>query len=201
MSFGRPAFLGTTRSISVVNDVSELDNRENYEHKFGERFGQHWASFRVRTVAPKGIPSTNKFDPPVVDHFHRFVKPSGWFSQAVGEYSGNQNPYQWQRLRVGPLVPNYFEGFDASDSGTPWVSLFRRDVSVPGFVATETGPSEDAFSLRMRVRRGASDTPAARAISPFGVGAYPVGAGSLMNMTQFIRPDGNMDNYRKGAPQ
>lgn len=201
MSFGRPVFLGTTRNVNVVNDVSELDNSENYEHKFGERFGQHWASFRVREIHPAGIPSTNKFERPTVDYFHRFVKPTGWFSQAVGQYSGSQNPYQWQHLRVGPLVPNYMEGFDASVWGEAWVSLFRRDVSVPGFVATQTGPSEDAFALRMRVRRGTDDTPAARAICPSGVGAHTVGGTSLMNMRQYIRPDGNMDNYRKGAPQ
>ena len=201
MSFGRPILMGTQRYIEVVNNISELDDAELPEHKFGERFSKPMVAYRVRKLSPTGIQSTNKFDPAVVDHFHRFLKPTGWFSQAVGEYSGSQNPYQWQRLRVGPLVPNYMEGFDASACGEAWVSLFRRDISVPGFVATETGPSEDAFALRMRVRRGATDTPAARAISPFGVGAASVGGTSLMNMTQYIRPDGNMDNYRKGAPQ
>lgn len=201
MSFGRPVMMGTRRNIEVVNNISELDDAELAEHKFGERFSKPMVAYRVRKLSPAGIHSTNKFDPAVVDHFHRFVKPTGWFSQAVGEYSGYQNPYQWQRLRVGPLVPNYMEGFDASACGETWVSLFRRGVSVPGFVATQTGPSEDAFALRMRVRRGTSDTPAARAIYPSGVGAHTVGGTGLMNMTQFIRPDGNMDNYRKGAPQ
>lgn len=201
MSFGRPVMMGTQRYVSVVNNISELDNEELAEHKFGERFSKPMVAYRVRKVSPSGIASKNKFDPAVVDHFHRFVKPTGWFSQAVGEYTGNQNPYQWQRLRVGPLVPNYMEGFDASACGEALVSLFRRDVSVPGFYATEIGYADDAFALRMRVRRGESDTPAARVISPTGAGAPLPGMSSMMNMRQYIRPDGNMDNYRKGTLQ
>lgn len=200
MKFGRPVLLGFTRNVNVVNDVSELQNPESPEHKFGERFGTAWASHRVREVKPTGIASSNKFDRPVIDYFHRFVKPAGWLSQQVSSYSGSQNPYQWQHIRVGPLVPNYVEGFDVAEFGEPWVSLRVRDVGVSGFTATEMGPSEDMFAKRLRVSYKDVFSPPARTISTLGADAVRIGYPGLMNLTQYIRPDGDMTNFRKGAP-
>ena len=55
------------------------------------------------------------------------------------------------------------------------------------------------FNKRMRVRLGTPNGGAPRRVSPRGDVHSAVGAPGLRPGTHYIRPDGNSDQYRKGA--
>jgi hypothetical protein len=56
------------------------------------------------------------------------------------------------------------------------------------------------FDLRLRViRRESPDQTPAQQIKPTGFNASLITASDIKNKVHFIRPDGNSDQYRKGA--
>ena len=119
----------------------------------------------------------------------------------MGASVQGDTPFQWQGLRVGPLVPNIPEGFDAQAHGTAWVSLRVRDVPIQGFDAFESTYDLAHFDLRMRVRGTPAPQPPAQVLGAVGIGPVSAGTPDARRGTHYIRPDGNADVYRKGAPQ
>lgn len=203
--FPRPTFGGYERTVAPVNNRALKDyppdaGEVHHEHDFGDLWGKTFVSHKVRELKPAAIGSKVALGVPLVDFFHRFVAPSGWFSQQVASHRGSQNPYQWQHIRVGPLVPNYMEGFDTSGFGKSWASHKIRDLPVEGFTATEMGPGEGGFWLRMKVWREEPPEPAARIIGGQGRDSSAFGHAALHNHRHYILPDGDMSNFRKGAP-
>lgn len=136
-----------------------------------------------------------------VDHLHRALKVSGWSALAMGASKQGDTPYTWQGLRVGPLMPTIPEGFNAEQFGTAWVSLRVRDVSVPGddfMQVAEYDPME--FAKRMLVRNASTPRPPAQGIGPAGFDPLAAGTPGTRMGAHYIRPDGNAEQYRKGAP-
>ena len=119
----------------------------------------------------------------------------------MGESKTGDTPFQWQGLRVGPLVPNIPEGFCAEQYGTPWVSLAVRDLPVQGWDSFEVGYDVSQFDKRMRVTRTPTPRPPTQGVGAVGIGPVPAGTPDARRGTHYIRPDGNADVYRKGAPQ
>ena len=136
-----------------------------------------------------------------VEHFHRAMTVPGWNALAMGASKPGDTPYTWQGLRVGPLMPTIPKGFNAEQFGTAWVSLRVRDVFVPGddfMQVAEYDPME--FAKRMLVRNASTPRPPAQGIGSAGFDALAAGTPSARLGAHYIRPDGNAEQYRKGAP-
>lgn len=118
----------------------------------------------------------------------------------MGASRSGDTPFQWQGLRVGPLVPNIPEGFDAQQYGTAWVSLKVRDVAIQGFETFESTYDIENFDQRMRVKQTPAPKPSAQRITTQGAPSQSVGTPGIKLGAHYIRPDGNAETYRKGAP-
>lgn len=128
------------------------------------------------------------------------VLAKGGDSMAMGRGVPGDKPYMWQGLRVGPLVPVMPEGSALDVFGDTGISLCVRGIEAAGDDYSAIGYTLQEFSKRMRVRHAISDEPQMRRITPAGhLSSSRVGAPGLRNGTQYIRPDGNSDQFRKGA--
>lgn len=138
---------------------------------------------------------------PYVDFKNRSFRATGWHSLGMGRSHPDDRPYQWQSLHVGPLMPTIPEGFAAEVLGEPWVSLRVRDMPVQGFDAFECTHDVQNFDKRLRVTRTPTPRPPARTLAVAGFDALQSAAPDLRAGRHYIRPDGNAEQYRKGAPQ
>lgn len=141
-----------------------------------------------------------------VDLLHRSIRPSGWQSEKFGV---SANGIDGETLSLENM-PNRFtvwrgdrhqqDGFNAAEFGDTWVSLGVRGVSAHGFDAFSCEYTPEYFDQRMRLRRNATPGKQWLVLIPIGEDCATVGAPVARPTTQYIRPDGNMDNFRKGAP-
>lgn len=151
-----------------------------------------------QTVRLKGL-MAGAFGSDRVEHFHRELVFSGHDSMAMGRKRGG-DPYMWQGLRVGPLMPTIPDSFNASGYGEPWVSFRVREFVIDGFNAFRSEYELENFKARMRVRNSYIPTPPDQELLPVGVDVLGVGAPNVALGVHYILPDGNSDQYRKGAP-
>ena len=155
----------------------------------------------ARSLKPVGLSALAMGASTRVEYFHRAMPVSGWHSLAMGASKSGDTPYTWQGLRVGPLMPTIPEGFNAEQFGQAWVSLRVRDVFVPGddfMQVAEYDPME--FAKRMLVRNASTPRPPAQGIGPAGFDTFAAGRPGARLGAHYIRPDGNAEQYRKGAP-
>lgn len=150
-----------------------------------------------QTIRGIGLAS-QAFGRPLVEFFNREVKPSGYLATLMGTRLGSDSPYMWQGLRVGPLMPTIPAGFSPSVYGTPWVSFRVREVNPVGFDSFLAEYELEAFDKRMRVTRRTQPV-LPRALAPVGIYAFESSVSDVKPGTHFIRPDGNADQFRKGA--
>lgn len=131
--------------------------------------------------------------------FHnRHVKPTGLLSEQMGTLRSGDQPYQWQGLRVGPLMPTIPAGFNGELLGTPWVSRRVREVLIQGDDMFRSEYELTEFAKRMRVARAPMQRPSQR-ITPVGFNSFASNAPNARPQAHYIRPDGNSDQFRKGA--
>lgn len=136
-----------------------------------------------------------------VEDFHRTVMALGWLSEKIDGKSTNQTGSNMpQQLTVGP--PNLHEqvGFVASDYGDAWFSHRVRELVTEGhdsFVATY---DRENFQHRMRVWRAEESQPVRIIVAPVGFASTIAGVPDSRNKVHYILPDGNAEQYRKGAP-
>lgn len=134
----------------------------------------------------------------LIEFRDRPIYPKGLLSQAVGSKKDGDSPYMWQGLRVGELMPTMPEGFSAELIGEPWLSFRVREVNPDGYDAFISDYDLTAFSKRMKVFR--KEVPSnVDHIKPEGFDAFASSASDVKPLAHFIRPDGNSDQYRKGA--
>ena len=76
-----------------------------------------------------------------------------------------------------------------------------RDMPVQGFDAFECTHDVQNFDKRLRVTRTPTPRPPARTLAVAGFDALQSAAPDLRAGRHYIRPDGNAEQYRKGAPQ
>lgn len=149
-----------------------------------------------QTVSPPGF--GNPFGANRIELWVRTVGAAGFDALRGGTRLANDQPYMWQGLRVGPLVPTNIGAGSMSAHGTAWVSLRVREVAAAGFDAFASEYDPEAFSRRMRVHRYQPAPPIQR-LQAVGIGAPPPGAPDARLGARYIRPDGNADQYRKAA--
>lgn len=149
-------------------------------------------------LRPQGL-SAAALPTATVQHFHRTVAASGWLSQRLGSSSGGRYINMPDALHVGP--PNLHEqvGFDAAHYGTSWVSHRVREVLARGHDSFVCDYDLENFAKRMRVRNGDDRWPGRQTILAHGHLSSSVGHAQLRAGLHYIRPDGNSDQYRKGA--
>ena len=131
----------------------------------------------------------------------RNIHPSGFNALRMGSKKDDDQPFMWQGLRIGEHVPTDIGGGDLSLFGTAWISHWVREVLPVGLdyaLVNEYDYTE--FDLRLRViRRESPDQTPAQQIKPTGFNASLITASDIKNKVHFIRPDGNSDQFRKGA--
>ncbi|QXN70903.1 hypothetical protein DARTUKUTA_50 [Bacillus phage vB_BspP_Dartukuta] len=150
-----------------------------------------------QTIAAKGL-SAIFWGASDIQLLHRQIYPRGHLSMAMGTRRGGDSPYMWQGLRIGELMPTIPEGFSAELIGEPWLSFRVREVNPDGYDAFISDYDLTAFSRRMKVFR--KEVPSSvDHIKPEGFDAFASSASDVKPLAHFIRPDGNSDQYRKGA--
>lgn len=133
-----------------------------------------------------------------VELLHRTVTAQGFVSERMGTKKNNDKPYMWQGLRVGEYVPFTADGFVASVYGNTTVSFRVRGLTSIGFDSFLSEYDIENFGLRMIVRR--RDLPVEQdTITAQGFDSSGLGTPDARPLVHYIRPDGNSDQYRKGA--
>lgn len=137
-----------------------------------------------------------------IEHFHRTVKANGFNALAMGARRSGDTPYKPQGLWIGPQMPTIPKGFASELFGTTWISNKVRDISAVGFDSMDNDWDISSFKDRMQVilvKKPIIIEPKEIQPSSFGQTAY--GVPNIRLKTHYIRPDGNSDQYRKGAPK
>ncbi len=187
--------------IPVVPNTQAMDHRAAADGMaVGTPTVARGAYFGPQTVLLDGI-APPAVSPPVIDFRNRQLHPGGVAAMVMGASIHDDTPFMWRGLRVGPLIPNIVQGFDASSAGAPWVSLRVRDLRMDGFDSAYSGYDIDNFHLRMRVQQERTPRPPAQHIAVVAISATAPQAPDVRAGRHYIRPDGNAEQYRKGAPQ
>lgn len=166
----------------------------------GQGFGQtllkipHTGPYFIK---PNGLPSM-MMGRPVIDFFNRTVKASGRDHLQMGTRLNGDKPFMWQGLRIGELVPGNYGGFESEVFGKTFISLKVRDLILEGFETFAMEYDYTNFKDRMRVTRKEIPRPKIQ-INVIGFDATTYGVPNIKPTTQYIRPDGNSDQFRKGA--
>lgn len=153
---------------------------------------------RDKTASPKGFISM-VFGNTNIQMLNRAITTRGHNSEAMGTRKTNDKPYMWQGLRVGEHVPMSIGAGMTSLHGDTMVSLRVREISLEGFNAFASEYDTSNFNKRMTVKRNRTQGPEPQRITTQGFDNQEHGLSSMKYGQQFIRPDGNADQFRKGA--
>lgn len=157
--------------------------------------------FGPRHIRPGGF-NAAAFGNNWIEHFHRTVKANGFNALAMGVGRQGDTPYKPQGLWIGPQMPTIPKGFTSELFGTTWISNRVRDISAVGFDSMENDWDISSFKERMQVilvKKPIIIEP--KKIQPLSFGQTAYGVANIRLKTHYIRPDGNSDQYRKGAPK
>lgn len=209
-SYGRPTLINTRHYIRPDgirsyrfgwHVIPGPQSVEQFDSAFTQLFGRPSVSrppyVGPQTITGRGFAAT-LWGANEIQLLDRPIYPQGYQSERMGTRLVNDRPYMWQGLRVGPHVPLVIGGYANERLGEPWVSFRVREVALQGFDAFLSEYELEAFDKRMRVTRRAAPQPS-RAIAPVGILATGFAASDVKPGVHFIRPDGNADQYRKGA--
>lgn len=184
---------------NIGDGTQEIKSQPNNLFTLFGRPGIALAKEKNVQLRPLGL-HASLYGRPVVEFFHRTIKPSGYNALAMGSSRGD-TLYMPQSLHVGPRRPTIPVGTLMEKFGTTYIGLKVRDIQVQGFIATVIGYDPTQFKERMRVERGQgeTDTKPVQTIKPVGFDALRSNASNVKYAVHYIRPDGNSDQFRKGA--
>ncbi|WP_111883812.1 hypothetical protein [Acinetobacter sp. CFCC 11171] len=148
-------------------------------------------------IKPNGLnsPTLNR---PTVDFFNRTIKTVGSNHLQMGTRKSGDTAFMWQGLRIGVLVKGNYGGFENEVFGNIFISLKVRNVETQGFESFVMEYDYKQFDQRMRVVRQELPKPKLL-IKPMGVDALLLAVPNIKPAAHYIRPDGNADQFRKGA--
>lgn len=135
---------------------------------------------------------------PAIDFFNRTIKAVGHSHLEMGTRKSGDTPFMWQGLRVGELIKGNYGGFENEVFGNTFISLKVRNVEAQGFESFVMEYDYTQFDQRMRVVRQELPKPKLL-IKPVGVDALLLAVPNIKPAVHYIRPDGNADQFRKGA--
>ena len=132
-----------------------------------------------------------------ISNLHREIRPIGLNSLAMGNSRGG-SLYMPQSLDVGPRRPTIPVGNLMEKFGTTYIGLKVRGIEVIGFDAMRSEYDVLNFDKRMRVTRKDLPRPT-MPVNTLGFDAVLYGVPNIKPAAHYIRPDGNSDQFRKGA--
>lgn len=136
-----------------------------------------------------------------VELLHRSITASGHDSLRMGTRLSNDKPFMWQGLRVGELVSMSIGAGDTLVFGDTAIGLRVREIPVEGFIAFRSEYESVRFKDRMKVTRSnnSAEDNLTQSINAMGINSEAIGAIETKWGQQFIRPDGNSEQFRKGG--
>lgn len=149
----------------------------------------------TRTLPPQGF-SALGVGQSRIDLFHRTLKVTGFLSQQMGSSRGGME-YMPQSLYIGPRIATRPNGFNQTKYGTPWISFYVREIKTQGFDMFVSEYDYTLFNERMRVSTKV-ERPTRQVVAQ-GFNANLVGVLDIKPGVQYIRPDGNTNQFRKGG--
>lgn len=149
----------------------------------------------TRILPPQGF-SALSVGRPRIELFNRTLIMSGFLSQQMGASRGGME-YMPQSLYVGPRIATKPYGFNQTKYGTPWISFYVREIKTEGFDMFTSEYDYTLFNERMRVSTKI-ERPTRQVVAQ-GFNASLVGVLDIKHGVQYIRPDGNANQFRKGG--
>lgn len=138
-----------------------------------------------------------------ISHFHRHIYPQGKLMSRLGQSKSGDTPFMWQGLRVGERVLGSYGGFESNVFGQTWISNKIREISPNGFDGFVSEPDTANFKGRLKVVRVIDGIPKqrkpAQVVGAVGIDPNTIHTPNIKNKAHYIRPDGNSEQYRKGA--
>lgn len=176
---------------------------EPFDTTDGMAFGNPTA-IRITPPGPQSVvvggSVQTKAGEPLIEPRDRTVFQKGRDSLVMGINAPLDNPYSWQGLRIGPLMPTIPVGMSTEVWGTQWISNRVRGLTAEGFDAFLSEYDYQQFDQRLRVKNAKSFEPTAQQVMAEGHQSSVCGWQQAKLMRHYIRPDGNSDQHRKGAP-
>lgn len=156
-----------------------------------------------RYITPTRLIGPAEFSKPMIDFRNRQIRPTGFITTQMGNSRGGDTLYKPQSLWVGEPKPTIPVGTDTSIFGQTRIGLRVREVVAEGFEAFASELDISEFGGRMKVILVKKPVIIeSKQIKPQTIGqASSFGVPDLRLKTHYIRPDGNSDQYRKGAPK
>lgn len=195
--FGLPAIPFTPQTITIEEATDKEDS-----DKEKDRWGKHMLSrppyIGPQYIKPAGLYSFSSGSNSI-DNFIRYLYARGHDSLQAGTILGGDTPFMWQGLRVGEHVPLIIGGDNMSLFGDTIIGLRIRDIPLKGFNAFQSNYDLSSFNDRMRVTRGSITEDEPTVVLCSGIDSLIIGSTSIRLNQHFIKPDGNSDQFRKGA--
>lgn len=151
-----------------------------------------------QTIYPYGLDAFSA-EQNHIELLHREVKAIGFETMTMGSSRGPLNPYMWQSLRIGERIPTAIGGYYATLFGTAWISNWIREVKPAGFDTFTSEYDYTHFDRRMRVTREEFYDISDQTSVVDGFDNAALGVANVRLAVHYIRPDGNSDQFRKGA--
>lgn len=190
--FGIPSIPFTPQSIVVRAGV--------YDNVFGITGVKPPPYTGPQYINLKGIYST-VFGATYTDNYVRTLYARGGDSLIMGQKKSNDTPFMWQGLRIGEHVPLIIGGGDMALYGEHRISHWIQEVLSEGFESFRSEYSLESFYDRMTVKNADKKLPALLTINTASINpASAIGYQDVKYGQRYIRPDGNSNQYRKGAP-
>lgn len=213
LSFGRPAIFNRKHYIGVKSFATyragwhvvgpfdqEIEQFDSLNHfASGRAVVQHRAEIGVHRIFAGGF-NALAFGGQRIELFNRTIGAHGYDALRMGTRKDEDSPFMWQGLRVGAHVAGNYGGFNAEKFGQAWISLKVREVRSASFDMLQMSYDYTRFDQRMTLKRTALPPPPAQSIGVIGFASSLLNAPNVGNKVHYIRPYGNGDNYRKGAP-
>ena len=180
-------------SLTSLKQFASADSME-----MGRASVAHPPYLGPQTLTVSGFDAKHFGQTTEVQLFNRVVDARGYDTALFGVSDEKDKPYAWQSLHVGEPLPTIPAGVNTSIFGAQWISLKIRNLEMTGFDAFLCEYQLEAFDKRLRVSGTPEDRPF-RPITPVGISVTTFGVPNVKPAVQFIRPDGNAEQYRKGA--
>lgn len=179
---------------------------EHYDDNHHAIFGQTTVAIAnydaKQYIRPKGLVALSA-GLATISHFHRHIYPQGKLMSRLGQSKSGDTPFMWQGLRVGERVLGSYGGFESNVFGQTWISNKIREISASGFDSFVSEPDTANFKGRLKVVRVIDGIPKqrkpAQVVGAVGIDPNTIHAPNIKNKAHYIRPDGNSEQYRKGA--
>lgn len=188
--FGVPSIPFTPQSIGLLSGI--------HNNVFGTAVFNRPPYLGPLYISPKGL-LANSFGRHDASNLTRYLSTMGSNSLQMGLSKPRDTPFMWQGLRVGEHVPLVIGGYESLVFGTTTAWHKIREMQPIGFNAFSSGYELSNFRGRMTVSNATLPEDMIFEITVPGREGSVIGQHGVKLGQHFIRPDGNSEQFRKGA--